>query len=102
MRASLAGVWQHNRPLVDARVATIERAAHELSQEPAQPGLVEAGREEAHKLAGVLGTFGLQHGTELARDLEEHLGPHAVRAEAARLQGVAAQLRRTVERGSPA
>ncbi len=34
--------------------------------------------DSAHKLAGVLGTFGLPHGTELAREAEEVFGQQAV------------------------
>jgi HPt (histidine-containing phosphotransfer) domain-containing protein len=97
IETALTEVWQRTRPIVLARVATVELATAALPTAPASDERIEAGREEAHKLAGVLGTFGLEHGTNLARDLEEHLASPAAAAEATRLQRVAGDLRATVE-----
>ena len=86
-----------SRSLVLARVATIELAAEELNSASASSERLEAGSREAHKLAGLLGTFGLERGTKLARDLEEHLtGPNA-RRESSRLRRLAGDLRATVQ-----
>jgi len=94
---ALVEVWRRSRPLLEERVAAIELAIGELSGRSAEPTLVEAGRDQAHMLAGVLGTFGLDRGTALARDLEEHLGRPQARDEAARLTRVAAELRAVVD-----
>jgi chemotaxis protein histidine kinase CheA len=97
IETSLAEIWQRTRPTVLARVATVERAVAALPAAPLSDERIVAGRREVHKLAGVLGTFGLERGTDLARDLEEHLaGPDAA-AEAVRLQRVASDLRAMVE-----
>ena len=94
---ALAEVWRHSGPLLQERLAAIELAIGELSGRSAEPTVVEAGREQAHMLAGVLGTFGLDRGTVLARDLEEHLGRPRAGDEADRLADVAAELRAVVD-----
>jgi HPt (histidine-containing phosphotransfer) domain-containing protein len=63
-------LWAKHLPQMMERVATLKAAAENLNK-----GLLsEAGQQEAaaeaHKLAGVLGTFGLNEGTELAREAE--------------------------------
>lgn len=93
----LRAIWTNCLPILLGRVATIEMAVAELDRPSISMERLESGRDEAHKLAGVLGTFGLDRGTELARDLEEHLASPATGAEAARLRGVAAELRHAVE-----
>ncbi|MEA2195201.1 MAG: hypothetical protein QOG42_1635, partial [Solirubrobacteraceae bacterium] len=54
----------------DQRVATVAGAAEAISAGTLDHGLRASAERDAHKLAGSLGTFGLQHGTELARELE--------------------------------
>ncbi len=96
---ALGELWQRSLPLLDERVTAIELATVELSGGPSEPGRIETGRSEAHKLAGVLGTFGLDRGTELARDLDEHLACPRAGQEATRLARVAAELRAVIEDG---
>src|ERR1700679_4357011 len=93
----LTEVWRRSGPLLEERLTAIELAVDGLSEGSAEPTVVKAGREQAHMLAGVLGTFGLDRGTVLARDLEEHLGRPRARDEAARLDHVAAELRAVVD-----
>ncbi|HEY2470564.1 MAG TPA: Hpt domain-containing protein [Terracidiphilus sp.] len=63
-------LWAKHLPQMTERVETLEKAAESL----ANGTLTQAGQQqaaaEAHKLAGVLGTFGLKEGTELAREAE--------------------------------
>ena len=94
---ALADVWRRSGPLLEERLTAIELAVDELSKRSAEPTLVAAGRDQAHMLAGVLGTFGLDRGTVLARDLEEHVGRPQAGKEAARLNHVAAELRAVVD-----
>jgi putative two-component system response regulator len=54
----------------DQRVATVAGAVEAISAGTLDHGLRASAERDAHKLAGSLGTFGLQHGTELARELE--------------------------------
>ena len=64
-------LWQKFLPQMEERLAVLQNAAARLT------GGVQLNEEErataageAHKLAGVLGTFGLKEGTELAREAE--------------------------------
>ena len=93
---ALAQVWQRSKPVVLARLETIEAATAKLAAGRDDNALVESARGEAHKLAGVLGSFGLARGSELAHDLEQHLVAPCDEGEAARLKRVAAQLRALV------
>jgi HPt (histidine-containing phosphotransfer) domain-containing protein len=100
IRAAFADTWARSLPLINQRVAAVEQAAIEMKRPSPDSDRIELGRAEAHKLAGVLGTFGLQRGTELARDLEEHLICPPEIEEAGRLKKVAAELRTAVEDAS--
>ncbi len=64
-------LWQKFLPQMEERLATLQGTAARLA---AGARLSEeeqtAAAGEAHKLAGVLGTFGLKEGTELAREAE--------------------------------
>jgi HPt (histidine-containing phosphotransfer) domain-containing protein len=64
-------LWLKFLPQMQERVETLQAAASRLAGGTA---LTEAERStaaaDAHKLAGVLGTFGLKEGTELAREAE--------------------------------
>jgi HPt (histidine-containing phosphotransfer) domain-containing protein len=95
--SALAEVWRHSAPLLEERLTAIELGIDELSPGCAEPTLAGGGHAQAHMLAGVLGTFGLDRGTVLARDLEEHLGHPQAGSEVDRLTRVAAQLRAVVD-----
>jgi len=77
----------------------LELAASALAQNPLTAAEREEAHAAAHKLAGVLGTFGLTRGTELARQLEIAFslestpGPDA----GVKLAEIAAELRVIVE-----
>jgi HPt (histidine-containing phosphotransfer) domain-containing protein len=64
----LKKLWEQHKGTIFERLATIEKAATSASR------LEEAERLDAksaaHKLAGALGTFGYQQGTEWARESE--------------------------------
>jgi HPt (histidine-containing phosphotransfer) domain-containing protein len=92
-------LWAKYLPQMEERVRTLQEAAARLAKGDA---LSEAERNQAgadaHKLAGVLGTFGLQGGTELAREAEQLCGgtlePDTAAAE--RLSMIAERLKATV------
>ncbi len=67
-------LWANHLPELEARVAALESCTQVLRSDadPSQ-ALVDAA-SAAHKLAGVLGTFGLQHGTDIARNAELECG----------------------------
>ena len=64
--ALLSDLWQRNLPLIEQRMAVLERA----SAGPITEELRSEAANVAHKLAGSLGMFGYQQGTEIARELE--------------------------------
>ena len=95
VHAAIARLWQRSRPAVLERVAALQETATALAAGPLDAEDVRAARAEAHKLVGSLGTFGVEHGSELARrvELELEAGGH----DAARLADLTAQLRDAVQ-----
>jgi HPt (histidine-containing phosphotransfer) domain-containing protein len=99
LNEALDRLWAQYLPLVKERIAILEAAAaasatHQLSAEQ-----VEAAKSAAHKLAGVLGSYGLPRGTQVARELETMYSclkdPGALLS--AHLASLAAELRQIVE-----
>jgi HPt (histidine-containing phosphotransfer) domain-containing protein len=92
-------LWARFLPQLKERVAILETAAAAFAAGNLTIEQHQAAIDAAHKLAGVLGTFGLSGGTALARELEmmysHEGGPDP--AHAARLNEIAAELRGLVE-----
>jgi HPt (histidine-containing phosphotransfer) domain-containing protein len=65
----LQDIRQRTLPAILGRVDAIDRAA----AEGATSDELEAGRADAHKLRGLLGTLGLARGSELAAAIETEL-----------------------------
>jgi HPt (histidine-containing phosphotransfer) domain-containing protein len=95
-RQAIRGVWQVNRPVYLARVERMEAAA-----EAARAGTLELAQrreaeDDAHKVAGAVGTFGFPEASRLAKAFERELaGEEPVDGD--RLQALAAELRRALE-----
>ena len=74
LRAMIAKIWERSRTTVTQHVEVLQKAraltAKNMLDEPSRLRAVDS----AHKLAGVLGTFGLPRGTDLARLAEEAFG----------------------------
>jgi len=70
LTAALDRLWIQYLPLMQERVEILEAAARDLAAGPIPDDRQQEAQAAAHKLAGVLGTFGLTRGTELARELE--------------------------------
>ncbi len=70
---SMAALWQQHRALMDKRLALLQQATSALKQNKLTGELQQAASQAAHKLAGVLGMFGTDEGTRLARALETAL-----------------------------
>jgi HPt (histidine-containing phosphotransfer) domain-containing protein len=68
---ALKALWVKFLPQMQERVSAIEEANRALQTGTLSSGQRSAAAEAAHKLAGVLGTFGLTSGTELAREAED-------------------------------
>ncbi|HVU47708.1 MAG TPA: Hpt domain-containing protein, partial [Terracidiphilus sp.] len=69
LTAALDRLWVRFLPEIRERVTIVESAIQTLSSGALSAEQKEAAASAAHKLAGVLGTFSLHRGTELAREL---------------------------------
>ena len=96
---TLDKLWTKFRPQVEERVSILETAAAAFSANQLSLAGQQEANATAHKLAGVLGTFGLNEGTVLARELEiiysREGGPD--RSLAARISAITTELRTIVE-----
>ena len=95
LNAALDRLWARFLPEMRERATIIEIAVQSLASGALSAGQKEAAASAAHKLAGVLGTFSLQRGTELARELE--LAFTSVPNDALRLGKLASELRVVIE-----
>jgi HPt (histidine-containing phosphotransfer) domain-containing protein len=72
-RAMLAALWERTLPATQAKLTVLQRAAEAAESGALMPELCRQAAGDAHKLAGSLGMFGYPNGTEIARDIEQHL-----------------------------
>ena len=97
--AALDRMWAQFLPQIRERVNVLERAGAQFGAGQLTIEGHEAASAAAHKLAGVLGTFGLTRGTVLARELEilyaRDTGPSPELAQ--QLSSAAAELRTLIE-----
>ena len=96
-------LWDRFLPQLEERVATLEAAAAALSAGTLTAELREQASHAAHNLAGVLGTFGLDEGTRLAREAEViySCAPEAGHPTESRLAAIGAHLRAMVATRKP-
>ena len=86
--AALQRIWERAQPRLLARVDAIDHAIAALDDSER----VASGRAEAHKIAGLAGTFGLGEASRLARSIEDQLeggeqpDPERLRREAVQLR----------------
>ncbi len=74
MATAIQAIWEEGREEVGRRVGTLDEAVAALRCDKLGDRLRAQAEQDAHKLAGSLGTFGLPRATELARELEQALG----------------------------
>jgi HPt (histidine-containing phosphotransfer) domain-containing protein len=67
---ALDAMWTRFLPDIRERVRLLEMAAQAASNGPLNGEACAGAQSAAHKLAGSLGTFGLDRGTALARKLD--------------------------------
>ena len=92
--ALLAKLWIKIRPIVEERIAVLDRAAAAAAQATLPDDLRVEARNSAHKLAGSLGMYGFDEGTRVARELEQLLD--AGSPDPLRLSSLVAELRASV------
>ena len=66
-------IWRRHRITVLTRVDLLESVATAIVGRSLTLSLLEEALSASHKLAGSLGTFGFDEGTQLARELEQQL-----------------------------
>ena len=69
----LATLWSRSSQTIGERLDVLRATHRTLRANPADKTSRRAGADAAHKLAGILGTFGLPEGTNLARQTETML-----------------------------
>ncbi len=96
---AIDGLWVRFLPEITERVTILEAAARAAGEGTLTGKQRETAQAAAHKLAGVLGTFGLTRGTVLARELELTFARESSprRDASVKLTKVAAELRTMVE-----
>jgi HPt (histidine-containing phosphotransfer) domain-containing protein len=94
LSAAIDQLWIRFLPEIRKRVGLLQAAAHGDAG-----SLHEESIAAAHKLAGALGTFNLERGTDLAREYELLAGRDEAQDDAARerLAAIAAELAVIVE-----
>lgn len=79
----VAALWLKNKPTLAERVALLRRVQMELHTSGSIPqDQVTEASSCAHKLAGLLGTYGFPHGTDCARSIEFMMSTGPLTAEA--------------------
>lgn len=66
----LASLWSRSRSTIAERLEVLRHAQRMLEIDSGNQQARDTGVDAAHKLAGILGTFGLPRGTDLARQAE--------------------------------
>jgi HPt (histidine-containing phosphotransfer) domain-containing protein len=101
LQTMISALWERSRHTVIERAALLRTAGDLLSDNSLDQATQQRAVDSAHKLAGVLGTFGLPQGTDLAREAEVLFGQSTPlgRDEIERLQLLLAELTRLIDRG---
>ena len=71
--ALLQKLWLKIQPIVEERIAVLERASAAAARGSLTDELRKEAQSSAHKLAGALGMYGYDEGTRIARELEQLL-----------------------------
>ena len=92
--ALLAKLWVKIQPIVEERLAILDRASSAATAGSLSPELRKEAQNNAHKLAGALGMYGFDEGTLVARELERLLDTEA--PDPVRLSELVRELRTSV------
>jgi HPt (histidine-containing phosphotransfer) domain-containing protein len=70
MAAKLQALWESSKASIVGRFEALHAAQARLTVDPLDAEARQKGHDEAHKLAGVLGVFGMPQGSEMAAQIE--------------------------------
>ncbi len=93
--ASVAEVWTRFQKRVSEQIAVLDQAASALSEKALTQELQQKAIQEAHTLAGALGTFSFMEGSRRAREIE-HLLQSKQGQEAEHLHTLVTALRQEI------
>jgi HPt (histidine-containing phosphotransfer) domain-containing protein len=101
LQSMISALWARSRHTVVERAALLRTAGDLLKDNRLDQATQLKAVDSAHKLAGVLGTFGLPRGTDLAREAETLFGQSKPpgKMEIERLQVLLAELTHLIDRG---
>jgi HPt (histidine-containing phosphotransfer) domain-containing protein len=101
MQSMISALWERSRHTVAERAQLLQSAGELWNNNRLDAATKLRAVDSAHKLAGVLGTFGLPRGTDLAREAELLFGQSTPpdKAEIERLQVLLAELTRLIDQG---
>ena len=101
LQTMLSALWDRSRHTVAERADLLQVAGNLWVDNRLDEATRLRAVDSAHKLAGVLGTFGLPRGTDLAREAEVRFGESTPpgKEEIDRLQVLLAELARLIELG---
>ena len=101
LQSMISALWERSRHTVVERAALLRTAGELLVDNRLDQATQRSAVDSAHKLAGVLGTFGLPRGTDLAREAEELFGQPMPpsKPEIERLQVLLTELTHLIDRG---
>jgi diguanylate cyclase (GGDEF)-like protein len=99
MMAKVAQIWQGNRLNSIAYVTLLEQAKNSLALGNFADAQAQEAAQAAHKLAGSLGMFGFQDGSQLAREIEKLLQTADLldRQQIDRIGDLVAEIRHVIE-----
>ena len=89
---AMAKLWQQHRHSMAERMSALKQAEDDLKLGALAKDVQQSAAKAAHKLAGVLGMFGQDDGTETARSLETLLSDEATEPSLAQVSALIEQL----------
>jgi HPt (histidine-containing phosphotransfer) domain-containing protein len=100
---ALDRMWVSHRSQILERVSVLESAASAIAAKTLNEAEREAAQAAAHKLAGTLGMFNLNRGTDLARELDLAYSSESTLAAASdkHLASLTSELRTVIESRHP-
>ncbi len=102
LNQAIVQIWKRYQTKICDRITILEQFYLSLQQEKPDQNLRRQAQQEAHKLAGSLGTFGLGRGSILAREIEQLCQSQTLTSEQIpHFKQLVFKLRQEVEHNAP-
>jgi HPt (histidine-containing phosphotransfer) domain-containing protein len=96
LQAKLQALWESSKPTILERLKSLNASQQQLATDPENLPAKQKGAEAAHKLAGILGVFGLPEGSKIASQIEQMLEHAYSSASSETFQQLIEQLNRII------